>query len=104
MRIALFGGTFDPPHRGHIAVAHAAIARLDLDEVIVAPVATQPLKGATGHSTFEQRLAMVELAVAGESRLRASDIDAPLPDGRPNYTLETLERLRQQLQPADTLF
>jgi nicotinate-nucleotide adenylyltransferase len=104
MRIAFFGGTFDPPHRGHIAVARAAISRLGLDLVVMAPVATQPLKGGTGHSSFEQRLAMVELAVANEPGFTASSIDAPLPEGRPNYTLNTLERLRGQLQPADTLF
>jgi nicotinate-nucleotide adenylyltransferase len=102
MRIAFFGGTFDPPHRGHIAIARAAITRLQLDQVLVAPVGTQPLKGA--HSSFEDRLAMVRLAVAGEPGLTASSVDAPLPGGRPNYTIETLQRLRRQLQPPDTLF
>jgi nicotinate-nucleotide adenylyltransferase len=104
MRIAFFGGTFDPPHRGHIAIARAAITRVGLDQVLVAPVATQPLKGGSGHSSFEDRLAMVRLAVAGEPGLTASDIDAPVPGGRPNYTFETLQRLRKQLQPTDELF
>jgi nicotinate-nucleotide adenylyltransferase len=104
MRIAFFGGTFDPPHRGHIAIARAAITRLGLDQVLVAPVATQPLKGGYGHSSFEDRLAMVRLAVAGEPGLTASDVDAPIPGGRPNYTFETLQRLRKQLQPTDELF
>jgi nicotinate-nucleotide adenylyltransferase len=104
MRIAFFGGTFDPPHRGHIAIALAAITRLGLDQVLVAPVATQPLKGGYGHSSFEDRLAMVRLAVAGEPGLTASDVDAPIPGGRPNYTFETLQRLRKQLQPTDELF
>jgi nicotinate-nucleotide adenylyltransferase len=104
MRIAFFGGTFDPPHRGHIAIAQAAIARLSLDEVLVAPVATQPLKGGSGHSSFADRLAMVRLAVAGQPGLVASDLDAALPDGRPNYTFDTLERLRLRLEPADALF
>jgi nicotinate-nucleotide adenylyltransferase len=104
MRIAFFGGTFDPPHRGHIAIARAAITRLGLDQVLVAPVATQPLKGSYGHSSFEDRLAMVRLAVAGEPGLMASDVDAPIPGGRPNYTFETLQRLRKQLQPTDELF
>lgn len=104
MRIAFFGGTFDPPHRGHIAIARAAITRLGLDQVLVAPVATQPLKGGSGHSSFEDRLAMVRLAVAGEPGLTASDIDAPVPGGRPNYTFETLHRLRKQLEATDELF
>ena len=104
MRIAFFGGTFDPPHRGHIAIARAAITRLALDQVLVAPVATQPLKGGSGHSSFEDRLAMVRLAVAGEPGLVASDVDAPLPGSRPNYTIDTLRRLREHLQPTDELF
>lgn len=104
MRIAFFGGTFDPPHSGHIAIARAAIARLSLDQVLVAPVATQPLKGGTAHSSFADRLAMVQLAVANQPGLQASDVDAPLAGGQPNYTYETLQRLRAQLQPADTLF
>jgi nicotinate-nucleotide adenylyltransferase len=72
--------------------------------VLVAPVATQPIKGGSGHSSFEDRLAMVRLAVAGEPGLTASDVDAPVPGGRPNYTFETLQRLRKLLQPTDKLF
>jgi cytidyltransferase-like protein len=81
MRIAFFGGTFDPPHRGHIAIARAAIARLGLDQVLVAPVATQPLKGGSGHSSFADRLAMVRLAVTGEPGLVASDVVLLCPAG-----------------------
>lgn len=104
MRIAFFGGTFDPPHCGHIAIARAAIRRLALDQVLVAPVGTQPLKGGSARSSFEDRLAMVKLAVAEEPGLLASGVDAPLPNGQPNYTFDTLQRLRGQLQPTDTLF
>lgn len=104
MRIAFFGGTFDPPHRGHIAIAQAAITRLAIDQVLVAPVATQPLKAGSPHSSFVDRLAMVQLAVAGEPGLTASSVDAPLPDGSPNYTFATLQRLRRQLDPTDVLF
>ena len=80
------------------------LRRLALDQVLVAPVGTQPLKGGSAHSSFEDRLAMVRLAVAGEPGLMASSMDAPLPDGQPNYTFDTLQRLRSQLQPTDTLF
>jgi nicotinate-nucleotide adenylyltransferase len=104
MRIAFFGGTFDPPHCGHIAIARAAIKRLNLDQVLVAPVGTQPLKAGSPHCSFEDRLAMVRLAVAGEARLSASDMDAPLPGSQPNFTFDTLERLRLQLRPSDELF
>jgi nicotinate-nucleotide adenylyltransferase len=104
MRIAFFGGTFDPPHCGHIAIARAAIRRLALDQVLVAPVGTQPLKAGSPHSSFEDRLAMVRLAVEGEPGLTASTVDAPLADGQPNYTFDTLRRLHSQLQRPDTLF
>jgi nicotinate-nucleotide adenylyltransferase len=104
MRIAFLGGTFDPPHYGHIAIAHAAITRLALNQVLLAPVGTQPLKGGSAHSSFEDRLAMVRLAVAGEDGLKASSVDAPLPGSQPNYTFDTLQRLRSQLPPTDVLF
>jgi nicotinate-nucleotide adenylyltransferase len=104
MRIAFFGGTFDPPHCGHIAISRAAIERLDLDQVLVAPVGTQPLKGGQARASFQDRLAMVTLAVASEPRLEASDADGPLPGGEPNYTSDTLERLRMRLQPDDAMF
>jgi nicotinate-nucleotide adenylyltransferase len=104
MRIAFFGGTFDPPHCGHISIARAAVRRLALDQVLVAPVGTQPLKAGSAHSSFEDRLAMVQLAVAEEPGLTASAVDAPLPNGQPNYTFDTLQRLRSQLRPTDTLF
>jgi nicotinate-nucleotide adenylyltransferase len=104
MRIAFFGGTFDPPHRGHISIAKAARNRLALDQVLVAPVGAQPLKGGWSHSDFADRLAMVRLAIAGVPGLVASDDDAPLPDNQPNYTADTLARLRRRLSPSDELF
>jgi nicotinate-nucleotide adenylyltransferase len=104
MRIAFFGGTFDPPHCGHLAIARAAVTRLALDQVLVAPVGTQPLKGGSAQSSFDDRLAMVRLAVEAVPGLTASSVDAPLPGGQPNYTFDTLQRLRHQLQPTDTLF
>ena len=103
MRIAFFGGTFDPPHLGHIAIARAAVDRLALDQVLVAPVGAQPLKAGSDHSSFADRLAMVELAVSGQPGLVASSIDAPRPDGQPNYTYDTLQRLRR-LDPDAELF
>ncbi len=103
MRIAFFGGTFDPPHRGHVAIARAALSRLALDQVLMAPVATQPLKVGVANSSFADRLAMVKLAVAGIPGLVADAIDAPRPGGQPNYTFDTLQRLRLE-HPADQLF
>ncbi len=104
MRIAFFGGSFDPPHRGHLAIAEAAADRLALDEVWMAPAGAQPLK-LDGHSTsYADRLAMVELAVARNLRIIASSIDAPRSDGRPNYTIDVLSTIKATLRPGDALF
>jgi nicotinate-nucleotide adenylyltransferase len=104
MRIAFFGGTFDPPHRGHLAIARAAISRLELDRVLVAPVGMQPLKDNESLAPYEARLAMVRLAVQGDPQLVPCSLDAPRPDGQPNYTLDTLAALRQTLAATDKLF
>lgn len=103
-RIALFGGTFDPPHLGHLAVARAARAAMSLDRILFAPVGTQPLKPAGSSASFADRLAMTELAIAGEPGFEISLADTPRPDGAPNYTLTTLLDLRAELSPADVLY
>ena len=103
MRTALFGGSFDPPHLGHTGIALAAAERLRLDRILMAPAGRQPLKRDQQLSPYADRLAMVELACRNHPPLIASDIDAPLPDGRFNYTCDTLERLRRD-SPGDELF
>jgi nicotinate-nucleotide adenylyltransferase len=105
MRIALFGGTFDPPHRGHVAIARAAAKRFALDTVLFAPAGRQPLKPESSLSPFPDRLELVALACndASDPRFNPSDLDAPHPDGAPNYTVDTLVRLTG-LHPHATLF
>jgi nicotinate-nucleotide adenylyltransferase len=83
MRIALFGGSFDPPHSGHLGIAMAAVERLHLDRVLMAPVGRQPLKRDQVQSPFEDRMVMVQLACAGHSPIAASAIDAPRVDCPP---------------------
>jgi nicotinate-nucleotide adenylyltransferase len=105
MKVAFFGGSFDPPHRGHIALARLAIDRLNLDRVLIAPVGAQPLKrNGLAAAPFEDRVAMVRLAVAGEPHLELSLVDAPRPGGRPNYTIDTLKNLLTTLNPDDQLY
>lgn len=103
-RVAFFGGSFDPPHLGHLAVARAARAALNLDTVLFAPVGAQPLKPQGSTAAFEDRLAMTRLAIAGEAGFAISLADAPRDTGAPNFTLETLERLRNELPPGAALF
>src|SRR5690348_16393588 len=104
MRVALFGGSFDPPHRGHVALARLARNRFALDRILVAPVGSQPLKQETTPASFEDRLAMTRLAFAAEPAVKISLLDSPRADGRSNYTVDTVEALRRELGPNDALF
>jgi nicotinate-nucleotide adenylyltransferase len=103
-RVAFFGGSFDPPHLGHLAVARAACAALELDTVLFAPVGAQPLKPSGSTASFEDRVAMTRLAIAGERGFEVSLVDAPRPSGQPNFTLETLVTLRAELPREGVLF
>jgi nicotinate-nucleotide adenylyltransferase len=103
-RVAFFGGSFDPPHLGHLAVARTAQAALSLDTVFFAPVGAQPLKPQGSTANFEDRLAMTRLAIAGQPGFAVSLADAPKSSGAPNYTIETLLGLRAELPPESALF
>ena len=100
MRVALFGGSFDPPHHGHIAIASAAADVFDLDKVFFAPVGRQPLKREGVPASFADRVAMVELACRVDPRFAVSDLDAPTGDGSPNYTVQTLATLHDAMPDA----
>ena len=100
-RIALFGGTFDPPHRGHVAIARAAADRFALDQVLFAPAGRQPLKQDGAVATFAERLALVTLACQVDPRFAPSTLDAPRPDNSPNYTVDTLQAAVHQYPGAD---
>lgn len=102
-RVAFFGGTFDPPHRGHLAVARAAQRALHLDGVLFAPVGTQPLKPLGSTASFEDRVIMTRLAVEGDPAFTVSLADSPSSTNKPNYTIDTLTALRAKL-PAQAEF
>jgi nicotinate-nucleotide adenylyltransferase len=106
-RIAFFGGSFDPPHRGHLAIARAAQVALHLNTVLFAPVGSQPLKPHGSTASFADRLAMTELAIQGQPGFEISLADAPSFKGslnpKPNYTIDTLLRLRAPY-PKGTVF
>lgn len=103
MRIALFGGTFDPPHSGHLAIAKAAADTFHLDSILFAPAGRQPLKLDGNPAPFADRLAMTTLACAEDKRFQSSTLDAPRADGLPNYTVDTLAELRKN-KPDAVLF
>jgi nicotinate-nucleotide adenylyltransferase len=104
-RVAFFGGSFDPPHQGHLSVARAAREALQLDTVLFAPVGAQPLKPRGATARFDDRVAMTRLAIDGEAGFEVSLADAPKGfAGAPNYTIDTLASLRTALAPGSTLF
>jgi nicotinate-nucleotide adenylyltransferase len=106
--VAFFGGSFDPPHLGHLAIARAARDAFHLDKVLFAPVGAQPLKPEGSAAGFEDRLAMTRLAIEGEPGFQVSLADAPQSVGqnaaRPNYTLETLQNLRADFKPETEFY
>jgi nicotinate-nucleotide adenylyltransferase len=108
MRVAFFGGSFDPPHLGHLAIARAARDAFHLNIVLFAPVGAQPLKPGGAAAGFEDRLAMTRLAIKGEPGFAISFADAPKTAGSrdlmPNYTLETLDGLRAEFKPETALY
>ena len=102
MRIGIFGGSFDPPHVGHLLAAVDATEQLGLDRLIWVPAARQPLKTEAPHAaTPEQRHAMVSLAVAAHPSFRASRIE--IDRKGLSYTVTTLEAFAQEY-PADDRF
>ena len=98
-RIGILGGTFDPIHVGHLALARAARAALALDEVRFIPTARSWQKDAAGAAP-EQRLAMVRLAIEADPGFVADTREVER--GGPSYTIDTLQALRTELgaQPA----
>ena len=103
MRLGYFGGTFDPPHLGHLAVACAAASRFALDRVLLVPTARQPLKPRAPLASYSDRLAMVSLLCQQDARLVASGLEAPTEPPTPNYTIDTLHRV-QAAEPNARLF
>jgi len=94
-RIALFGGTFDPVHEGHVAIAQYVKKKVALDRILWIPAADPPHKQTTG-APFKQRVAMLEQALAGVAEdSEISLIESELP--APSYTVDTLLELGRRL-------
>jgi nicotinate-nucleotide adenylyltransferase len=100
VRVGLLGGTFNPPHIGHLVCASLAIEALELDRVLLVPVNEPPHKGAEGDPGVEHRIELCRLAVAGDERLGVSLVDAEVPG--PSFTVDTLSRLHDRC-PGDHL-
>ena len=101
-RIGVLGGTFDPPHVGHLIVAADVCAALELDRLLLIPSASPPHKQGQVRATAEQRLAMVRAAVAGDDRFEVDDIE--LRRSGASYTVDTLRELRSRHPRAELFF
>jgi nicotinate-nucleotide adenylyltransferase len=117
MKIGLFGGTFDPIHRGHMALAQAARAQFGLARVLFVPAHVPPHKQKQPLSSFAHRYAMVSLATGAEKAFIPSLLEAPEespqpPSSKPgkttipvaNYTIDTVRRLKKGLKKIDQVF
>lgn len=110
MRLGIFGGTFDPPHIGHVLAASDAFEALELDRLLFIPVAEQPLKAhlpngpisnGSERASAPDRLEMVRLAIASDSRFELSAIE--IERGGLSYTIDTLSEIARRA-PGDLRF
>jgi nicotinate-nucleotide adenylyltransferase len=112
MNTGLFGGTFDPVHRGHLALAQAAMEQYKLHRICFVPANVPPHKQRQPLTPFIHRFAMLALATAQEKAFVPSLLEAPTDEApsrkdrqeNPNYTIDTIRRLKQSFKASDKLF
>jgi nicotinate-nucleotide adenylyltransferase len=102
VRLGIFGGTFDPPHVGHLLAASDAIEHLKLDRLVFVPAAIQPLKATRETASAADRLAMVRLTVGADPRLETDAVELDR-DGL-SYTVDTLKDFARRFPSADRFF
>ena len=102
LRIGFLGGTFDPPHNGHLLIAREAQTQLGLTQVLFAPTRQPPHKNAAEHTAIEHRLEMVRLAIAPYPQFTLSRVDVDRPG--PTYTVDTMRLLHEQFGNSVELF
>lgn len=101
-RVGIFGGSFNPVHLGHLVAAQDALEHMGLVRVIFLPAAQPPHKHGIPLAPAADRLAMIRLAIAGDSRFEVSDDE--LNRGGISYTVDTLRRFRERLPNAELYF
>jgi nicotinate-nucleotide adenylyltransferase len=101
-RAAIYGGTFDPVHKGHVAVARRVLQLFELDEVLFVPACVPPHKRKTNVTSPFHRFAMLALATGEDASLRLSTVDLAEP-ARP-YAVDTVERMQLEIGTKRRLF
>jgi nicotinate-nucleotide adenylyltransferase len=102
VRLGIFGGTFDPPHLGHLVAASEVAAALTLDRVVWVPAAVHPFKRGRVAAPPAVRLEMVRAAIAGDPRFTADGVE--LERSGPSYTVDTLRALQARHPGAELFF
>ncbi len=102
MTTALYGGSFDPPHLGHLAIARQVLERFAVDRLVFLPASHSPLKDGTPAATDAQRLDMLRLVTDNEPRFAVSDFE--IARGGVSYTVETLRAWHAREPEAKLLF
>jgi len=97
-KIAIYGGTFDPVHHGHLIVAREAIERLGAEQVIFIPARVSPLRKTAPVARDEIRLLMIKAAIENEPGFAVDDCELLRPP--PSYTIDTIEQIRQRNSEA----
>jgi nicotinate-nucleotide adenylyltransferase len=101
-RIGLLGGTFNPPHLGHLVCGQEALDQLELDRVLLVPAGQPPHKRIEADPGAEDRVAMCRAAVAGDRRFGVSRVEVDRPG--PSYSVDTLRALHAQASGDDLTF
>ena len=102
LKIAFYGGSFDPPHSGHLAIAHALLRRFELDEFVFLPAFHAPHKKRAMPTSAFDRYAMLSLMTANERRISLSKLEVE--QASPTYTVDTLLKLKSILRDSRIFF
>lgn len=93
-RVGIFGGAFDPVHKGHVEVVNSFLKSNLIDRLMILPTAESPHKETSGQASFQHRFEMLQLAFEDEKNVEISDLEQHLP--KPSYTLQTIEYLQKK--------
>lgn len=101
MRIGIFGGSFDPPHRGHLEVAKSALGQANLDKIIFIPAKQNPHKEAIPHASDNLRVKMLYSLIGSDEKFIINEIELNRPS--PSYSVDTIRKIRSD-NPNNLLF